>query len=300
MFQRTKICSGLLLAFGGSLLSVAPGAFAQDTTVQRVEITGSSIKRVDAETSVPVTVITADELKKAGVTSVEQALQQVSAVQVSLTSSQAVGAGTGGALVRRHARPGREQDAGPAERPPDRQQRVHRSAPDINTIPFAAIERIEVLRDGASALYGTDAIGGVINFITRKDYRGGTITLGADAPQHPGGSQHEAQFGFGAGDLDKDGLNVFGFVGFQKQAAISAGQRPFAPNKATSGTTFPATVFLNDTTFPADGSTHTFTPFAAAAGCTGPGLVRPLPRLAARTRTRSSTTSRNRNVCPAS
>ena len=72
MFQRTKICSGLLLAFGGAMLSVAPGAFAQDTTVQRVEITGSSIKRVDAETSVPVTVITADELKKAGVTSVEQ------------------------------------------------------------------------------------------------------------------------------------------------------------------------------------------------------------------------------------
>ena len=74
MFQRTKICSGLLLAFGSWLLTVAPGAFAQDTTVQRVEITGSSIKRVDAETSVPVTVIKADELKKAGVTSVEQVL----------------------------------------------------------------------------------------------------------------------------------------------------------------------------------------------------------------------------------
>ena len=72
------------------------------------------------------------------------------------------------------------------------------SAPDINTIPFAAIERVEVLRDGASALYGTDAIAGVINFITRKDYRGGTITLGMDAPQHPGGAQHEAQLGFGS------------------------------------------------------------------------------------------------------
>ena len=62
-------------------------------------------------------------------------------------------------------------------------------------------------------------------------------------------------------------------MGFQKQAAIQAGQRPFAPNKATSGTTFPATIFLNDTTYPADGSTHTYTPFAGPAGCTGPGLV---------------------------
>ena len=82
--------------------------------------------------------------------------------------------------------------------------------------------------DGASPLYGTDAIAGVINFILRKDYRGGTITLGVDAPQHPGGAQHEAQIGFGAGDLDKDGLNVFGFAGFQKQAAIGA-SNVFAP-----------------------------------------------------------------------
>ena len=65
---------------------------------------------------------------------------------------------------------------------------IDSSAPDLNMIPFAAIERVEVLRDGASALYGTDAIGGVINFITRKDYTGGTITLGADSPQQPAAS----------------------------------------------------------------------------------------------------------------
>ena len=62
MFQRTKICTGLLMAFGTGLLAVAPGAFAQDTTVQRVEITGSAIRRVDAETAVPVTVIKADDV----------------------------------------------------------------------------------------------------------------------------------------------------------------------------------------------------------------------------------------------
>src|ERR1700733_8011516 len=97
MFQRTKICSGLLLAFGGTLLSVAPGAFAQDTTVQRVEITGSSIKRVDAETSVPVTVIKADDLKKQGVTTVEGILQNISAAQIQQTAAQSVGSSTGGA-----------------------------------------------------------------------------------------------------------------------------------------------------------------------------------------------------------
>jgi iron complex outermembrane receptor protein len=263
MFQRTKICSGLLLAFGSSLLSVAPGAFAQDTTVQRVEITGSSIKRVDAETSVPVTVITAEEFKKAGVTSTEQLLQQVSSMQVQQTSAQAVGASTGGASYADMRGLGANKTLVLLNGRRIANSAFSASAVDINTIPFAAIERVEILRDGASALYGTDAIAGVINFITRKDYRGGTITLGLDTPQHPGGSQHEAQAGFGFGDLDKDGLNIFGFVGFQKQAEISASQRHYFPHIQTSGTTFPGTYLYTD----AAGKSEYYTPFAAPA-CT--------------------------------
>ena len=270
MFQRTKICSGLLLAFGSSLLAIAPGAFAQDTTVQRVEITGSSIKRVDAETSVPVTVISADQLKKAGVTSVEQVLQNISSVQVSLTSAQAVGAGTGGGSYADMRGLGPNKTLVLLNGRRLANSAFTAAAPDINTIPFAAIERVEVLRDGASALYGTDAIAGVINFITRKDYHGGTVTLGVDSPQHPGGAQHEAQAGFGFGDLDKDGLNVFGFVGFQQQAAIKSGQRHLAPHLTTSGTTFPATIFLQNGT---TGASTKYTPFAGPAGCTDPSLT---------------------------
>ena len=273
MFQRTKICTGLLMAFGSGLLAVAPGAFAQDTTVQRVEITGSSIKRVDAETSVPVTVITADELKKAGVTSVEQVLQQVSSVQVQQTSSQAVGAGTGGGSYADMRGLGANKTLVLLNGRRIANSAFTASAPDINTIPFASIERVEVLRDGASALYGTDAIAGVINFITRRDYHGGTITLGVDAPQHPGGAQHEVQIGFGAGDLEKDGLNVFAFAGFQKQAAIAAGQRHLAPHNATSGTTFPALAYVAD----GAGKATAYTPFAGAAGCTDPTLVLTAP-----------------------
>jgi iron complex outermembrane receptor protein len=271
MFQRTKICSCLLLAFGGSLLLIAPSAFAQDNAPQRVEITGSSIRRVDAETTVPVTVISAEQLKRAGVTSVEQVLQNISAVQVSLSSAQAVGTLSGGGSYAdvRGLGPNKTLVLLNGRRLAN--SAFTASAPDINTIPFAAIERVEVLRDGASALYGTDAIAGVINFITRKDYHGGTITLGFDSPQHPGGTQHEAQAGLGYGDLQNDGFNVFGFVGFQKQAAIKANQRNLAPHKTTSGTTFPATSYLNDATLGASGTpkgSTAYTPFAAATGCT--------------------------------
>ena len=248
MFQRTKICSGLLLAFGSSLLTIAPGAFAQDTTVQRVEITGSSIKRVDAETSEPVTVIKADDLKKQGVTTVEQIMQNVSAMQVQQTSAQAVGAGTGGGSFADLRGLGANKTLVLLNGRRIATSAFDSSAPDINLIPFAAIERVEVLRDGASALYGTDAISGVINFITRKDYRGGTLTLGVDAPQHPGGSSHSANGGVGFGDYDKDGFNAFGFVNFDNQAAITSNQRPYYQQQylkngtfAPSGTTFPAT-----------------------------------------------------------
>jgi iron complex outermembrane recepter protein len=248
MFQRTKICSGLLLAFGSSLLTIAPGAFAQDSTVQRVEITGSSIKRVDAETSEPVTVLKADDLKKQGVTTVEQILQNVSAVQVQQGTAQAIGLGTGGASFADLRGLGANKTLVLLNGRRIANSAFDSSAPDLNSIPFAAIERVEVLRDGASALYGTDAISGVINFITRKDYRGGTITVGLDAPQHPGGASHSANAGFGFGDYEKDGFNIFGFANFDKQAAISAAQRPYYQHQylshetyAPSGTTFPAT-----------------------------------------------------------
>ena len=223
MFQRTKICTGLLIAFG------SVGVFAQDATqqIQRVEITGSSIKRIDAETSVPVTVIKADELKKAGVTSVEQALQSISAVQTSATTSQVVGSGSAGASFADARGIGQNKTLVLLNGRRLANNAIDGSAPDLNMIPFAAIERVEVLRDGASSLYGTDAIGGVINFITRRDYHGGVITLGVDAPQHAGGATHSANVGFGFGDLDKDGFNVFGFADFQHQAHIGGTQRPF-------------------------------------------------------------------------
>ena len=252
MFQRTKICSGLLIAFGSSMLTVATGAYAQDSSVQRVEITGSSIKRIDAETSEPVTVIKMDDLKKQGISTVEQILQSVSAVQVQQTTSQAVGASTGGAAFADIRGLGANKTLVLLNGRRIANNAFDSSAPDLNMIPFAAIERVEVLRDGASSLYGTDAISGVINFITRKDFRGGTITLGMDAPQRAGGSQHSANAGFGLGDYDKDGFNFFAFVDFNKQAAVSANQRPYYQNQYThktyapSGTTFPATWLGDD------------------------------------------------------
>ncbi len=226
MFRRTKVCKGLMLAFSGAVTAVSLPALAQQAQqLERVEITGSAIKRIDAETAVPVTVLKPDDLKKQGITTVEQIISVLSADQSSQSTSQSVGLGTGGASFANLRGLGQNKTLVLLNGRRLANNAIDSSAPDLNMIPFAALERVEVLRDGASALYGTDAIGGVINFITRRDYTGGTITLGADSPQHSGGKSTSANIGFGFGDLDKKRFNVFGFLDFQKQNELTASQR---------------------------------------------------------------------------
>jgi iron complex outermembrane receptor protein len=121
-------------------------------------------------------------------------------------------------------------------------------AVDLNTIPTVAIQRIEVLRDGASAVYGTDAIAGVVNIITRKEYQG--ISVGAQGtwPSTSGGGDAYAFSVLGGiGNLSSQGWNVYGGFNYNKQNVLESQDRSYAstgiiPSKGiarTSGTTFP-------------------------------------------------------------
>jgi len=243
MFKRTKVCAGVLLAMGGGLALGLQPAFAQ--SVERIEITGSAIKRVDAETAVPVTVLKMDELKAQGLTTVEQILHSLTANQSTLSTSQAVGSSTGGVSQVDLRGIGSNKTLVLLNGRRIANTAFDSTAPDLNMIPIAAIERVEVLRDGASALYGTDAIGGVINFITKKDYQGGSVTIGFDRPQHPGGRSRNANAGFGFGDLDKQGFNVYGFIDYQKQDHLSGTDRDFNQRfpGGISKSTFPANFY---------------------------------------------------------
>ncbi len=238
-------------SFARSLTAVAAStllaglAFAQDASMERVEVTGSAIKRIDAETAMPVTVIKVDELRNMGLTSVEDILGLVSGNQSLQGTSQSVGASTGGASFANMRGLGQNKTLVLLNGRRIANNAIDSSAPDLNMIPMAALERVEVLRDGASALYGTDAIGGVINFITRKNFTGGTVSIDMSKPQHAGGDSKGFNIGYGVGDLGKDKFNVFGFLDYQKQNPLSASQRPqstpgqgFYDNK-TSSTPYP-------------------------------------------------------------
>jgi iron complex outermembrane receptor protein len=269
--METVLSRSLRLMFSGSVAVglglAAHGAMAQDTSapIQRVEITGSAIKRIDAETAVPVTVIRIDDLKKQGVTTIEQVMSNLSVSQSQQGTSQVVGLGTGGASFANLRGIGANKTLVLLNGRRLANNAFDSSAPDLNMIPFAALERVEVLRDGASALYGSDAVGGVINFITKKDYTGGVITLGADAPTHDGGRSRSINVGFGAGNLGQDGWNVFGVLDHQEQNHIGGTERPFNTRYAggLSPTTSPANYYQ-------DGASGN----PAAPGCTSaPNLI---------------------------
>jgi iron complex outermembrane receptor protein len=263
MFKRNKICTAALAALGGTLLATSLPVLAQGE--QRVEITGSAIKRIDAETAVPVTVLRVEELRRQGITTVEQIVMSISAGQVTTGTSQVVGSGSGGASFADLRGIGANKTLVLLNGRRVANNAYDSSAPDLNMIPFATIERVEVLRDGASALYGTDAVGGVINFITRKDFTGGTITLGADRPQEDGGKASQVNVGFGYGDLSTTGFNIFGFFDVNKQDRIEGTQRPFNARQpgGLSPTPFPANYYQ-------DGAV---VGNPSAPGCTDPFLI---------------------------
>ena len=239
--DKTKLWTSLMIMFGGSL--VAGSVYSQTTSpeqLERVEVTGSAIRRIDAETALPVTILRVDDLKKEGITTVEAVLQRISASQSTQGTSQSVGLGTGGAAFANLRGLGQNKTLVLLNGRRIANNAIDASAPDLNTIPFAIIDRIEVLRDGASSLYGTDAVGGVINFITKQDFVGGSATLGYDQPEHKGGKAYNGSFTFGGGDLAKDNANIFGAIEYQQQDRIRASERDYAARSLkTSSVTYP-------------------------------------------------------------
>ncbi len=246
MFDRTPICRGVLLALGGTLSLAAFQASAQ--TPDRVEITGSAIKRsVNDEGALPLTILKADDLRQQGVTTVEAAIQQLTSSQSSAVASNSIGSGTGGATFANLRGLGTNKTLVLLNGRRMANFAFGVNAVDLNSIPFAAIDRIEVLRDGASAIYGTDAIGGVINFITKNNYKGGNLSLEASRPSADGGGKERASFLMGGGDLSTDKFNAWFSFDTQRTHRIRALDREFGktgiiPSKGVngnSGTTFP-------------------------------------------------------------
>ena len=291
VLNRTKLSALVTLAFGSAWASSAlaqaaatpPAPTPPPQQLERVEITGSSIKRIDAETALPVQVITREQIQQTGATNVEQLMQSVSSISSSggLTAASAAGATTGGiSAISLHGLGSLRTLVlinGRRIAPYGIGFSGDSVSVDVNSIPLAAIERVEVLKDGASAVYGSDAIAGVVNFILRQDYKG--LELGAEyGDTTQGGASFKRITGtYGLGDLATDRYNVMVVASYQKEGSLYGADRSFAStginaftgNDTTSGNTFPANIATYD---PATGTIGgTLNP--SAPGCPGPYSV---------------------------
>jgi iron complex outermembrane receptor protein len=212
----------------------APTQAAAPAASERIEVTGSNIKRVEGETALPVTVITREQIDRTGATSAYELMQLVSANSslgnTSFTS--VIGATTFSANTAslRGLTGGRTLVL-------INGHRVNGFAGEINgvagvnlsVIPLTAIERVEVLKDGASAVYGSDAIAGVINFILKSDYRGGEVSAFYGTPTRSGGGQEERYAAsLGIGDLNRDRYNVMVALEYDKLKHLDQVDRNFS------------------------------------------------------------------------
>jgi iron complex outermembrane receptor protein len=221
MFKRTKVCSAALLAIGGAMLATSAPVWAQQA--QTVEITGSRIKRVDAEGALPITTYTREDLQNSGVTTVAEFIRTIPFAQAGNFRPQSGSSYPGVALADLRGL-GAERTLILLDGKRLPKSAAVGSAADVNTIPMAAIERVEVLTDGASAIYGSEAIGGVINFITRKDFNGAEFSVGYTDPVTQGGSKRE--FSAVLGMSGDKGRIIGGFTN-TKRGMVFTRQRPW-------------------------------------------------------------------------
>lgn len=192
---------------------VAPAFAQQDSTqrLERVEVTGSAIRRVQAETALPVTVITKRDIERTGASTVNELLRSLPSADFyddgELASNSPAGSGTATIALRGLGSSSTLVLLNGRRLPKD--PFSGGGAVDVNMLPLSAIERVEILRDGASAIYGADAVAGVVNFITKTDYTGIEGRVGFGQSKYGDGTEKNIGFSFGAGNLEKDRYNFF-------------------------------------------------------------------------------------------
>lgn len=244
MFELKPIARHLLLACGslaGVLMVAGPAAAqqaqGQEQKLERVTITGSNIRRTDTETVAPVEIVTREEIERSGRTTVAEVLKTIPSNSGGIfnetansfapgsTSVSLRGLGQAATLVLINGR--RMASYGFA-------QNIQDSFVDLSSIPAAAVERIEILKDGASAIYGSDAIAGVVNLILRRDFKGIEVAAGSSFLESSK-NEYRANLTAGFGDLGADKFNVFATLDYQKRDGFTMSETDFGKSRDFRG-----------------------------------------------------------------
>ncbi|WP_394202564.1 TonB-dependent receptor domain-containing protein [Marinagarivorans algicola] len=219
------VSAALVVFSTASLAQEKPGKNAGP--VEEVIVTGSAIVREDLEGSLPIQILDVADIARTGVTNTGDLIAQIPAMQGFTTPADSVGGGGGGIQTASI------HDIGAAYTLTLLNGR--RLAPtasggviDLRAIPVSALETVEVLTDGASALYGSDAIAGVVNFKLKDEVDETRISIGYDAPQESGGETFSFDLSTGFGSFDEDGYSFVAAFSHEERDALKSIDRDFA------------------------------------------------------------------------
>lgn len=224
------LCLGLAAA---PSMASAQQASSSSSAPSEIVVTGSAIRRLNYQTPSPIDVVSSQQLQQSGFDTLSAVLTNITANgagTLSQNNSVAFAGGASGVALR-------GLSVGDTLTLID----GHRLAPyplsddgerpfvDVQSIPFGAVDHVEVLKDGASALYGSDAIAGVVNIILKKQIVGFDMLAEGGTSQHGGGDTEHFAVSMGKGDLGTDGYNMFLTAEYRNQEAIYLTQREYQP-----------------------------------------------------------------------
>ncbi|WMJ70164.1 TonB-dependent receptor [Stenotrophomonas sp. 24(2023)] len=234
-FQSNKLRDAVVIALVAGAASATTVQAQEATNLDRISVTGSRIKSTDIETSQPVLSLTRADIEKQGVTSVADILQRVAANGAALNRTfNNGGDGSAGVSLRNLGSErtlvlvnGRRWTTG------------LNGSVDLNTIPTAMIERIDILKDGASTIYGSDAIAGVVNIITKHNFDGAEANFYKGQYSQGDGEREAYDFTLGT-TTDRASITVGASYVNEKSVMagdrkISAGGPPFFSGQSATG-----------------------------------------------------------------
>ncbi|MDP2004283.1 MAG: TonB-dependent receptor [Rubrivivax sp.] len=228
MFKRTRINTGALIALGGTLLAV--GVSAQAQTAERIEITGSRIKSLGAISNSPITSIGTTEINASQPVAVEEVIRGLPAAVPAIGPGTNNGSGGIATIDLRGLGPTRTLVLVNGRRavPSDLFGRV-----DTNAIPVALLERIDIVTGGASAVYGADAVAGVVNFVLKKNFTGVEASTSYGVSEKGDSKRYRTDVTVGANLAEGKG-NVALSFGTTRTNPLTQGERDFGEFQLSS------------------------------------------------------------------
>jgi iron complex outermembrane receptor protein len=228
MLTTKKRCASWFYVWGIGTAIGAPAAWGQQV-LEPIVVTGSAIKRVPAESASPLEIYDRQDIQRSGATTVNELVKNIASLDVFDDLEVGGSPYSGTAKIQMRGLSARNVlvllNGRRLPQAPVQDNGGGLAAVDINNIPLSAIDRIEILKDGASAIYGADAIAGVVNFVTRKTYKGIEVGAGYGQSSRSDGQEKTVNVVFGVGDYEAEGFNLMASLDVFKRDPVRRSAR---------------------------------------------------------------------------